>query len=610
MAAKIGEPSSGLVSRLHRLYSHFPPRRRRQLALLLPLMLLGATAELVTLGAALPFISFIAGPKVISSYPILQSFFSKFGWTEPHQIITAVTLLFAAVVLGAAAVRLLLTWATQRFVYRLGHDLSVEAYRRTLYQPYPYHVAKNTSELIGAISKVDVVAGGILLPLMQSLIGALISAFILAALFTIDAKIALSSALAFGAMYIAVSYAIRRPLARNSDVIARVWTSRIQAVQEGLGAIRDVLIDHAQPVYLDKLARVDTKYRDAEAMNLFAGAAPRLVIEACGMIVIALLALSLSREPGGLVAALPVLGALALGAQRLLPLLQLVYSGWTQCTGNAQVLSDVLAILDLPTPEISSARKSALLVPFEREISLEAVTFSYNDRQPGVLENVTLRIGKGSRIGFIGKTGSGKSTLIDIIMGLLRPTAGDIKVDGRPLDEQTVYSWQAKIAHVPQAIYLADASIAENIAFCIPQSDIDMGLVVEAAKKARLNEFIASLPCGYYSAVGERGVRLSGGQRQRIGIARALYKQAKLLVFDEATSALDSETEAAVMTAIQSLGPDLTILIVAHRLSTLALCDKIVELDSGRIVAEGPTKDILRKHGMVMSTPEARSPVF
>lgn len=575
-----------LLGGLKGLYSHLTVRRRRQLAMVLGLMLVGAFAELVTLGAVLPFLALIADPGKAASYPILQHFFVVLGWTSPEQILTPVTALFAAVALGAAAVRLLLTWVSQRFVFRLGHDLGLEVYRRTLYQPYSYHVAKNTSELIAATNKVQSVISSIMLPLMQAVAGAVISLFILTALVVIDAGTAFMAALGFGAMYVAVTFATRRRLRENSKIIARAQSSRVQTVQEGLGGIRDVLIDQAQPVYLAKFARIDSEFRDAQALNGFIGSAPRFMIEAFGMVLIAVLALVLSRQPGGLMTALPVLGALALGAQRLLPLLQLIYNGWTEIAGSRHMLFDVLEILELPVE--ASPSEAVKPLPFCREISLNAVSFRYGAGQADVLKKVTLQIEKGARIGFIGQTGSGKSTTMDLVLGLLQPTGGEIRVDGQLLTPQTVKSWQAQIAHVPQAIYLADTTIAENIAFGVAPDVIDISRVIEAAGKARLHDFIKSLPNGYRTAVGERGVRLSGGQRQRIGIARALYKQASVLVFDEATSALDTETEAAVMEAIQALSHDLTILMIAHRLSTVKMCDNIFKLDAGRVVAEGP----------------------
>jgi ABC-type multidrug transport system fused ATPase/permease subunit len=487
------------------------------------------------------------------------------------------TLLFASATLFAGAMRLALVRVSHKFMSRLGHDLSVEVYRGTLYQPYSYHVAHNTSEIIAGIAKVQNVVFSVLSPLLQILTAVVIGLFIFTALVVVDARTAFAAAFGFGAMYLAVTYATRRRLRANSKVAAVAYSQRVQTVQEGLGGIRDVLIDRAQPVYVDKFKAVDLALLEAQAANLFMG------IEAFGMALIAAMTMIFSGGSGGIAAALPILGALALSAQRLLPLFQVIYSSWAQIAGNRQMMFDVLAILDQSTHARNSVQLDKAKLQFRRDVTFESVTFRYSELGPLVLRNISLTIEKGARVGFIGKTGSGKSTLMDLFMGLLEPTEGVIRIDGEILDANRIPHWQTQIAHVPQSIYLADATIAENIAFGVPMGQIDMDRVRQAASHADIADFIAGLAGGYGAAVGERGVRLSGGQRQRIGIARALYKRASVLVFDEATSALDNETEAAVIHAIQSLGCDLTILIVAHRLSTIAICDKAIKLDEGQV---------------------------
>lgn len=579
--------SNNLFAGFKSLYRHFSVRRRWQLALVTALMLVGAAAELATLGAVLPFLALIAEPGQAVAFPMLQKVFRVLGWTSPDHILVPATLLFVAVVLVASAIRVLLLWVSHKFVFRLGHDLGVEVYKRTLYQPYSYHVSKNTSEIIAGINKVQIVITAMLLALMQAVIGAVISVFIFAALIAINPVVALVSALGFGAMYLLVTHTTKGRLRANSAVIAEAQTQRVQTVQEGLGGIRDVIIDQGQQVYLDKFRTVDSALKDAQAVNAFVEAAPRYLIEAMGMVLIAALAMFLSGGAGGLTTALPVLGALAVGAQRLLPLLQLIYNGWARIVGNRQVLFDVLALLERPIHDRYKVTNEIASQPFERDISLNGVSFRFDAERELILNSITLSIKKGTRVGFIGKTGSGKSTVIDLITGLLEPTEGEIRIDGDLLAAANVREWQAQIAHVPQAIYLADTTIGENIAFGVPPNEIVWDRVHDAARQAELAEFIETLPDSFRTHVGERGIRLSGGQRQRIGIARALYKQASVLVFDEATSALDNETEAAVMLAISNLRRDLTILIVAHRLSTVAICDKVVRLEAGRIVAEG-----------------------
>ena len=293
-----------------------------------------------------------------------------------------------------------------------------------------------------------------------------------------------------------------------------------------------------------------------------------------------------------MIAAIPVLGTLALGAQRLLPILQQGYSALAIIRGSEASLRSVLNLLDQPLPAPAKG-EPASRVTFERNLSLRNVGFRYRPETPRVLEGVDLTFQKGKRIGFIGATGSGKSTLLDIVMGLLQPTEGVVTVDGVALNVANQRSWQGLIAHVPQSIFLTDSSIAENIAFGVPKADIDLDRVREAAQQAQLTDVIETWPAKYDTMVGERGVRLSGGQRQRIGIARALYKRASVIIFDEATSALDNETERALMSAINALGSDLTILIIAHRLTTLKNCDLIVEIADGGVKRVGQYNDLV-----------------
>ncbi|NTV91153.1 MAG: ABC transporter ATP-binding protein, partial [Clostridiales bacterium] len=288
---------------------------------------------------------------------------------------------------------------------------------------------------------------------------------------------------------------------------------------------------------------------------------------------------------------------LALGSQRMLPALQQLYGGWSSLQGNSVSMEEVLDLLDQPVQEINVEEQQKAL-PFERLLALRKLSFRYTPDAPEVLREIDLEIPKGSRIGFIGTTGSGKSTLLDIVMGLLEPTSGAVEVDGTPVILNNRRSWQKHIAHVPQTIFLSDASLEENIALGVPKNKIDKERVRQAARQAQIADIIESWPKQYETVVGERGVRLSGGQRQRIGIARALYKQADVIIFDEATSALDNQTEAAVMQAIEDLHEGLTVLIIAHRLTTLRACDTVVELENGSIKTTTSYEEIISTRSM------------
>ena len=312
------------------------------------------------------------------------------------------------------------------------------------------------------------------------------------------------------------------------------------------------------------------------------------------MLLIAALAYTLAQQTDGIAKAIPILGALALGAQRLLPALQQAYGSWSGIRGGQASMQDVLELLDQPLPEYAD-QPPAKPMPFRQEISLKQISFRFSPQTPWVLKNLNLNIAKGGRVGFVGVTGSGKSTLLDIVMGLLQPTGGVLEIDGQAVAPTNHRAWQARIAHVPQAIFLADSSIEENIAFGVPKEQIDRVLGRQAAQQAQIANVIETWPKQYHTIVGERGIRLSGGQRQRIGIARALYKQADVIIFDEATSALDNETEQAVMQAIDGLSKEITLLIIAHRLTTLKNCTQIVALCDGGIERCGSYQDMVTR---------------
>jgi len=577
-----------------KFFGHLSPRRRKQLGLLLGLMLVGSLAEIITIGAVVPFISLMARPETAMEYPLLQNLFAALGWQQPESLVLPMSIAFVCVVLVATGIRLLLVYVSNKLVFAVGHDIGVKLYHVILHQPYAFHIAQNTSEVLGNMNKVQLVLGGVLRPLMDGVIALILSIAILSALILVDATAALTAGLLFAVIYLGLMKLSRSSLRSNSQIIAAAQGKRMRCIQEGLGGIRDVILDGNQTHYSAEFSKVDQQFRNAQAGNAFLNQAPRFLIEAIGIVLIVGLAYTLSLRSGGLVGALPVLAALALGAQRLMPLFQKIYQAWSTTTGNFQVLDDLIVMLNLPVANRAKLMRQADGVPFCDRIEFKNVAFRYSGSEPEVLVGIDLRIPKGRRVGIIGKTGSGKSTLMDILMGLLEPTRGEIRVDEQPINAENRNDWRQRIAHVPQHIYLSDASITENIALGVRPDCIDPDRVHHAARQAQIAEFIESHRQGYDTRVGERGVQLSGGQRQRIGIARALYKDADVLVFDEASSALDTETETAVMQAVSQLDPNLTLFIIAHRVQTLRECDLIVRLDAGEVVEAGSFGDVIK----------------
>lgn len=566
-----------LFSLLGRLWGHITTRRRRQFGFLLLLIILASLLEIISIGAVLPFLGVLTAPERIFASPTLQPLIHKFGVTSSDQLLLILTLAFGVGAILAGSMRLLLLWATTRLSYATGADLSSNIYRRTLYQPYAVHVARNSSEIINGIANKTSAVTNTLMTLLTLVGSTVMLVGILFALLAVEPAITLAAFGGFGIIYVFIARFTQRQLLTNSQIVARESTHVIKSLQEGLGGIRDVLIDGSQDAYCKIYRDSDTPLRQALGSTTFISASPRFVMEALGMFLIAVLAYFLARQPDGIARAIPVLGALALGAQRLLPALQQAYSAWASVRGSHVSLQDALELLDQPLP-LHADQPAEVPLTFQHEIALSGLSFRYGSQSSWVFRNLSLHIAKGSRVGFVGTTGSGKSTLIDVVMGLLEPSEGVIYIDNEDLTTKNLRAWQARIAHVPQAIFLADSSIEENIAFGVPKEKIDHERVKQAARQAQIANIVESWPNQYQTFVGERGVRLSGGQRQRIGIARALYKQADLIIFDEATSALDSDTEEGVMRAIENLSGDLTILIVAHRLTTLKGCTQIVEL--------------------------------
>jgi ABC-type bacteriocin/lantibiotic exporter with double-glycine peptidase domain len=586
------QPNQSITTLLKCLWHHISRRRRGQFGLLLVLMLLASFAEILSIGAVLPFLGVLTVPERVFEHAAAQPIIQALGLKAPAQLLLPLTIAFGAAALIAGAMRLLLLWASTRLSFATGADLSISIYRRTLYQPYAVHCARNSSEVINGISsKANGVIYSIIVPALTLISSSVMLIAILIALLAVEPVIALAAFGGFGLIYAFIIRLTRKQLLADSQRIARESSHVIKSLQEGLGGIRDVLIDGSQATYCHIYCNADLPLRRAQGNNLFISSSPRYGMEALGIVLIAALAYSLAKQTDGIAKAIPILGALALGAQRLLPVLQQAYGSWTTIRGGQASLQDALELLDQPLPDYAD-QPAAQPLPFKRSIRLKQLAFRYSAQTPYVLNQVNLTIAKGSRVGFIGTTGSGKSTLLDIVMGLLQPTGGTLEIDGQPVMPTNNRAWQAHIAHVPQAIFLADSSIEENIAFGVPIDQIDTQRVRQAAQQAQIADSIESWPKKYQTFVGERGIRLSGGQRQRIGIARALYKQADIIIFDEATSALDNETEQAVMGAIEGLSEDLTVLIIAHRLTTLKNCTQIVELGGGGIIRAGTYQEI------------------
>ena len=574
-----------------RFWPHLNKYHQKMFVFLIFLMVIVALAEMFSIASVIPFLGVIAAPEKIFNLEVFQGLISYLELTSPNQIVLPITILFASAAIFAGLMRAFLLWSTIKFSFSSGSDLSVKMYERTIYQPYSVHLDRNSSEVISGVTAKT----NILIDIIGQFLVLLTSIFIVTSILIIllyfNPLIALTVFSFFGFFYFYVFKFTHKKLLKNSNLISSKLTLIIKNLNEGLGGIRDILLTGTQKYYVELYKKSDFELRKAQGANQFAGLSPRYLMEAIGMVVIAAIAYFMTLQKVGILEALPFLGALGLGAQKILPLMQQSWAAISSIRGNQNSLEDTINLLEQSTPAKDN-RKTITPLTIKNKIVLKNISFRYSSKAPFVINDLNLRIKKGSRIGFVGKTGSGKSTIMDIVMGLLQPSKGTFKIDGKIVSKKNIRNWQRNVAHVPQVIFLSDASIAENIAFGIPFDEIDHNRVVSVSKMAQIDKFIENFPKKYKAVIGERGVRLSGGQKQRIGIARALYNNAEVIIFDEATSSLDSETERVVMESIDSLSKDLTILIIAHRITTLKNCDLIISLEDGSIVNKGNYNDI------------------
>ncbi len=567
-------------------------KRRYQFLILLILMILTSMFEVISISAVIPFLGVLIEPSNIFELPAAQSFIQFLGVDQPTQIILPISALFAIAVLLSGAMRLLLLWASVRFSFTLGVDFSVGIFTQVINQPYIAHTKQNSSDIISAISiKIYQVINGVVLSVLNMISSFIIIIAIITILLIINPSASLIAILFFSSLYLFFYLYVKQKLKVNSLNISLESNSLIKILQEALGGIRDIIIDGNQELYRNIFQRADLVFRKSLGNNLFITNSPRHIMETFGVILIVLLAYMLSTQGEKSFAdGIPVLGALALGAQRLLPVMQIFYNGWGNIKGTHFVLKEVLVYLNINDSKTMNVINNNCA--FEKNIRLKDVSFGYDENSLPAINKINVDIKKGDCIGVIGKTGSGKSTLIDIMMGLLDPTHGTLEVDENVITSSNRRAWQSRIAHVPQNIYLSDSTLEENIAFGIPVEEIDNSLVRRAAISANIDSVVNEWPLKYKTILGERGIRLSGGQRQRIGIARALYKQADVLFLDEATSSVDSITESSIMKAIEKLGNDVTLIIIAHRITTLKNCSRILELTNEGKIYEKVYSDI------------------
>jgi len=580
------------ISYLLRLWFYFTIKRKVQFFLLIGLALLMSVAELATIGLIVPFITILISPDKVKEGEVYAAIISKVGHIDDANMLIYVCMLFASAGVVSASIRLLNLYAVNKFTFRLGGELSALMYERTLCQSYEKITLSNSSDLIdGIVNKSSLLINNIILPVVNIVGGALVLIFVVSGLVFIQPFATVFAFLALALAYVSMVYLVKFKTREISKVLNSDSGALIKILQEAFGNIRDIILSGVRQKCVDSYRMVNSRLRSAQAYSVFIGQSPRLVIEAFAICLVALAGYWISKRGLSAEDSFPILAALGLGAQRLLPIMQQIYNSYS--TIQTHYLSLISSVETLDLPQWLPDNDEQVEVYFNSSIEFKNVSFRYLGGQNDALSSVSFIIRKGQKVGVIGSSGGGKSTLIDILMGLLQPKSGTILIDGVPLTQAELKGWQKHITHVPQSIYLLDGSVAENIAFSEPGKTIDCSLVEESARKACLDEFVAELPEKYQTRVGERGALLSGGQRQRIGVARAIYKSKKVFILDEATSALDADTEKQVMHSLLNASDDATFFIVAHRLSTLRNCDLVLELSKGSLVRIGSYDEII-----------------
>jgi ABC-type multidrug transport system fused ATPase/permease subunit len=577
------------MSVVDRLLVLLPWRQRVKSSLLILLSLLTATVETMGIASIVPFLAVLAAPETIQSNRYLRQAYTMLGVENQHDFLLLLGLLSFFGLVSGTACRALNNWGQVRFNRSIEFSLARRLMTDYLHRPYAFFLSRNSADLSKMLlSEVAQVVGGFLAPLMSLVSNAIMTTFMLGLLCLVNAKLALGTAAAIGAAYAVIFLSVRKWVTRLGKRRFKANQERFEAANEVFGGIKEIKLLGNEQVYLKRFSGAYSRLARTQAVASLVGSFPahalQLVTFGGGLLAV----LYLLQDTNNLAQALPVIAIFVLCARRTLPAIQTIFKNVTVLRYSQPAVTRLLE--DFEGVESGSSKMDPVTKPltFVRTIVLDDVSFAYPTAAKSAINNVKLKIPLGTRVGFVGSTGSGKTTTIDIILGLLDPTSGRLLVDGTPVGPHNVRAWQANLGYVPQHIYLADDTVAGNIALGVPPRKIDQDAVERAARIASIHDFVVNeMPQGYRTMVGERGVRLSGGQRQRIGVARALYRDPKVLLFDEATSALDNLTEKAVMQGLQTLGRDRTIIFIAHRLSTVRNCDVIYLFAGGRITASG-----------------------
>ena len=564
---------------------------RRKLVLVFILILLMGFLELAGIGSIMPFLSVATNPESIETNKYLSWAYNYFNFESHTQYITTLGVLFVVFLLISNGARAMITYITKRYSAMRRYALAKRLLKHYVFQPYTFFLDHNSSELQkNVLNEVNMVIQKAMYPGLTMVAQAIVSMFIIGLLMSVDPLIAVLVAVVLGFSYALIYLLVRRILHKIGKERVEASRAQFKGVSEVLGGIKDVKILHKEDSFINHFANPSKKLARIGVTNELIGELPRYALETIAFGGIVVLLLFMLHSQGNLNDAIPMIGLYALAGYRLMPSLQAVFRGATNFRYN-------IPAVELLHKHMHSGEKINIYkgepLPLNEEIKMDNITFYYPNSTKPVIEEQSFTIKANTTVGFVGPTGCGKTTIIDIVLGLLTPQKGNLIVDGKKITGKDIFRWQASLGYVQQNIYLSDNTVAKNIAFGVEDSEIDFGLVKSAASVANIDRFIEEeLPNGYETIIGERGIRLSGGQRQRLGIARAVYNNPPVLILDEATSALDGFTEDAIMNAIHALSGKKTILMIAHRITTLRECDTIFMLSNGKIIDRGTYEEL------------------
>lgn len=583
-----------MLKSLRFIFELIGSRARNGFVLIVFAIFLMGILQIAGIGLLVPFASMLLNPAAINESDTLMQLFSITGLQTADEFLVLLGVVLLVVLLLGNAFSAFTTWMMARFVWKRQCDLSVRLFSKYIAEDYSLSMQRDTPSMTrNIIFESMQVCNGVLMPMLKILSSVITVAFIIGLLGYLNPLISGAALVLFGAGYFVIYLFVRRPLMRVGRVRSREYKARLKSVAEGFGSLKEVKILGRETALVGKFREAASAAANAEVAFNSLSMLPKYLLEsvALGFIVVSLLYLFAAGEDAA--SQLPLVVAFLFAGYRLLPALQTIFKSMSALRFNREVLDSFYR--ELVLKNVAGARaRSDMRISFQRLLKLSNVSYTYPGEATKTLNHITLEIPRGAFVGFVGKTGAGKTTLVDVILGLLRPQHGFLEVDGRAINHEESAVWQRSFGYVPQETFLLDDSVASNIAFGLPEGEIDMAAVVRAAKVANIHEFVSTeLSRGYASQVGERGVRLSGGQRQRIGLARALYQDPPILVLDEATSALDGTTEALVHDAIRTLAKSKTVILIAHRLTTVMHCDAIFLLEKGEIKAYGTYQELL-----------------